>query len=250
MTTSHQPAALLERVDVVLDGHPALVGVDLAVPAGRLTVLTGPNGAGKSTLLEVIAGTRPVTAGRVRRDVDRVAFVPQRAATSDRLPVTVREVVTVGAWGEAGLWRPVGRDRRRRVAEALDLLGLGPLARRPFGELSGGERQRTLLAQGLARGADLLLLDEPTTGLDAATSERIRDAVVAQVARGITVVGVSHDPAVVALADHRVELSEGRLVDAPTPPARQGAPADDPSTGSTDAGRHNVGRPAEISRTG
>jgi zinc/manganese transport system ATP-binding protein len=122
----------------------------------------------------------------------------------DHLPVTVRDVVTVGAWGRAGV--------RVAVDDAMDRLGVASLAAQPLGALSGGQRQRTLLAQGLARGARLLLLDEPTTGLDAASGERIRAILRSEADRGVAVACVSHDPAVLADADRVVRLEDGRVV--------------------------------------
>ncbi|OUE23876.1 High-affinity zinc uptake system ATP-binding protein ZnuC [Clavibacter michiganensis] len=205
------PAVALRGIRVDFGDRRALDGVDLDLPPGALTVIAGPNGAGKSTLLEVVAGTRAPAAG-TRCAADRAAFVPQRAAVSDRLPVTVRDVVTVGAWGRSGRWRRLDVDARRAVDDALDRLGLIPLASQAFAALSGGQRQRALLAQGLARGADLLLLDEPTTGLDAASAERIREIMRAEADRGIAVVAVSHDPAVLAEADRVVRLEHGRVV--------------------------------------
>ncbi|MFT7711706.1 zinc ABC transporter ATP-binding protein AztA [Clavibacter tessellarius] len=205
------PAVALRGIRVDFGDRRALDGVDLDLLPGTLTVIAGPNGAGKSTLLEVVAGTRAHAAG-TRSAADRAAFVPQRAAVSDRLPVTVRDVVTVGAWGRSGRWRRLDADARRAVDDALDRLGLIPLASQGFAALSGGQRQRALLAQGLARGADLLLLDEPTTGLDAASAARIRAIMRAEADRGIAVAAVSHDPAVLAEADRVVRLEDGRVV--------------------------------------
>ncbi|MCJ1687052.1 zinc ABC transporter ATP-binding protein AztA [Rathayibacter sp. VKM Ac-2927] len=212
MSSSQQPSARvgLRGVGVDFGERTALDGVDLDVPEGTLTVVAGPNGAGKSTLLEVIAGTRRPSRG-VRTVSSAIAFVPQRTAVSDRLPITVRDVVTVGVWGRTGRWRRVGPDLRAVVTAAMDRLEISALAAEPFAVLSGGQRQRTLLAQGLARGADLLLLDEPTTGLDAASAERIREILRAEAERGVAVVCVSHDPAVIALADRVVQLADGRL---------------------------------------
>jgi zinc/manganese transport system ATP-binding protein len=210
-SSQQSPARVgLRGIGVDFGERTALDGVDLDVPAGTLTVVAGPNGAGKSTLLEVIAGTRQPSRG-VRTVSSAVAFVPQRTAVSDRLPVTVRDVVTVGVWGRTGRWRRVGADLRAVVAAAMERLEISALAADPFAVLSGGQRQRTLLAQGLARGADLLLLDEPTTGLDAASAERIREILRAEAERGVAVVCVSHDPAVIALADRVVSLADGRL---------------------------------------
>ncbi|WP_108248930.1 zinc ABC transporter ATP-binding protein AztA [Planctomonas deserti] len=209
--TPSPPAARLRAVHVHLAGRDVVRDVDLDVGRGAVTVITGPNGAGKSTLLEVIAGTRQPSAG-TRTATAAVAFVPQRAAVSDRLPVTVRDVVTVGAWGRTGPWRRIGADARAAIDDALDRLRITDLSRQPFGSLSGGQRQRTLLAQGLAGRADLLLLDEPTTGLDADSADRIRAVMRAEADRGAAVVCVSHDPAVIAAADHLVRLEEGRMV--------------------------------------
>jgi zinc/manganese transport system ATP-binding protein len=211
LETTTAPAAALRSVRVDFGDRRALDGVDLDLLPGTLTVIAGPNGAGKSTLLEVVAGTRAPSAG-MRSAVDRVAFVPQRAAVSDRLPVTVRDVVTVGAWGRTGRWGRLDGSARQAVDDALDRLGLIPLASQGFAALSGGQRQRTLLAQGIARGADLLLLDEPTTGLDAASAERIRGIMRAEADRGTAAVAVSHDPAVLAGADRVVRLEDGRIV--------------------------------------
>jgi zinc/manganese transport system ATP-binding protein len=211
LETTTAPAAALRSVRVDFGDRRALDGVDLDLLPGTLTVIAGPNGAGKSTLLEVVAGTRVPSAG-TRTAVDRVAFVPQRAAVSDRLPVTVRDVVTVGAWGRTGRWGRLDASARQAVDDALDRLGLIPLATQGFAALSGGQRQRTLLAQGIARGADLLLLDEPTTGLDAASAERIRGIMRAEADRGTAAVAVSHDPAVLAGADRVVRLEDGRIV--------------------------------------
>ncbi|MGB6183231.1 MAG: zinc ABC transporter ATP-binding protein AztA, partial [Rhodococcus sp. (in: high G+C Gram-positive bacteria)] len=178
---------------------------------GSITVIAGPNGAGKTTLLEVIAGTRPLTAG-TRHATTAIAFVPQRTAVSDRLPLTVRDAVTVGVWGRTGRWRRPSADARAAVDDALRRLDITELSDNPFAALSGGQRQRTLLAQGLSRRADLLLLDEPTTGLDADSSDRIRTVMEAESRRGAAVVCVSHDQSVLDIADRIVRLEEGHVV--------------------------------------
>lgn len=214
MSTSRserQPAARLRGVRVEYSGRAAVCDVDLDVSPGAVTAIAGPNGAGKSTLLEVIAGTTAPTSG-TRTATDRIAFVPQRAAISDRLPLTVRDVVTVGAWGRTGRWRRLDSESREAVNVALDRLGITDLAATPFATLSGGQRQRSLLAQGLARRAELLLLDEPTTGLDTASGERIREVMDAESRRGVAVVCVSHDPSVLEAADRVVRLDDGRIV--------------------------------------
>lgn len=196
---------------VEFPGVVALDDVDLDIPDAALTVVVGPNGAGKSTLLEVLAGARPTASGSLELGGRSRAFVPQRAAVAEHLPLTVRDVVTVGAWGHLGALRRLTRAHRESVDHAMRRLDVAPLARHPFSSLSGGQRQRALLAQGLARGADILLLDEPTTGLDAASAELNRRAIEDEIRRGATVVGVSHDERLIAAANQVVRLDAGRV---------------------------------------
>ncbi len=203
-------AARLTAACVAYDGRDVLHDVDLVVRRGEFAVIAGPNGAGKSTLLEAVAGTTPLRSGE-RMLHAAVAFVPQRAAVSARLPVSVRDVVTVGTWGR-GERRPPRAEMRARVDLALARLDIAALASRSFATLSGGQQQRTLLAQGLARAADLLLLDEPTTGLDADSGRRIRSVLREEAARGAAVVCVSHDAAVLDDADRVIRVLDGRVV--------------------------------------
>ncbi|RWZ51212.1 metal ABC transporter ATP-binding protein [Labedella phragmitis] len=213
MTDDITAAVRLEGVGVRFDGTVALDDVDLDVIAASRTAIVGPNGAGKSTMLEVIAGVRPPTSGRVLRRTPAVAFVPQRAAVPDTLPLSVRDVVTIGVWGRSGSWRRIGRADRSRVDAALERLDIAALATASFAVLSGGQRQRAILAQGLARGADTLLLDEPTTGLDAASAARIRTVLEDEARRGVAVVCVSHDETLIAEAERVVRMTRGRIVE-------------------------------------
>ena len=202
----------------------ALDESDFTVPAGELTAIIGPNGSGKSTLLHLVTGlvrprrgtievlgTDPVRARR------RVAYVLQTNKVNEAMPITVREVVAMGRYAELGPLRPfTGRDRLL-VDEALERMDIADLGGRHLSELSGGQRQRVFVAQGLAQRADLLLLDEPVTGLDLASRRRIIDVARAELARGVTVVYTTHDLADAGEADH-VLLLAGRVV-AEGPPA-------------------------------
>jgi putative ABC transport system ATP-binding protein len=204
----------------------ALRGVDLDVHAGELVALVGRSGAGKSSLLHVVGGlTRPdagevvvdgvdvARAGegellRLRRDV--VAFVLQgfgllpllTAAENAGLPLRVRGVPA--------------DVRERRVAQVLDLLGLGPHAAQRPAEMSGGQQQRVAVARALAASPRLLLADEPTGQLDAETGLAVMALVRGVVeAEGTAALVATHDPVMVALADRAVRISDGRLVDEP-----------------------------------
>ncbi|CAL9333192.1 Manganese transport system ATP-binding protein MntB [Streptomyces sp. enrichment culture] len=193
-------------------GRPVLREISADIPKLAKTVLVGPNGSGKSTLLGVLAGVIHPTSGDLHRTGDRPpAYVPQRGAVGDTLPLTVRQTVEMGRWGDRGPWRRLTRQDHAAVDAALDRLEIRDLASRQLGELSGGQRQRALLAQGLAQESDLLLLDEPTTGLDPEARERIGALVTALVADGVTVVQATHDLTVARTADACLLLQDGRL---------------------------------------
>jgi zinc/manganese transport system ATP-binding protein len=186
----------------------ALDDVSLTVGAGERVALIGPNGAGKSTLLDLVAGVhRPHTGvidhGGARRDI---AYSVQRSEVTDTFPVTVAQAVMMGRWSRLGLWRRPGREDRQLVAHWMCELGLEPLASRRLGELSGGQRQRVLLAQAFSQQASVLLLDEPTTGLDTATTAQVIGHLGLLAHSGVTVIAATHDPAVIAAADHQLSL--------------------------------------------
>lgn len=193
-------------------GRPVLRQLSAHIPKLAMTALVGPNGSGKSTLLGVLAGVIHPTSGELHHDGARPpAFVPQRGAVGDSLPLTVRQTVEMGRWAERGPWRRLTRRDHATVDAALDRLGIGDLASRQLGEVSGGQRQRALIAQGLAQESDLLLLDEPTTGLDPEARERIGALLTALVTDGVTVVQATHDLDVARAADMCLLLQEGRL---------------------------------------
>ncbi|WP_320781494.1 zinc ABC transporter ATP-binding protein AztA [Streptomyces sp. CRN 30] len=194
-------------------GRPVLHQLTAEIPPLTTTALVGPNGSGKSTLLGVLAGVIDPTSGDLEFGGPRPpAFVPQRGAVGDALPLTVRQTVEMGRWGERGPWRRLTRQDRATVDTVMERLGITGLAARQLGELSGGQRQRTLIAQGLAQESDLLLLDEPTTGLDPEARERIATLLGELVADGVTVVQATHDLAAARSADTCLLLREGRLV--------------------------------------
>ncbi|MFC4564880.1 zinc ABC transporter ATP-binding protein AztA [Nocardiopsis mangrovi] len=196
-----------------------LHGVTARIPAARVTAVVGPNGSGKSTLLGAVAGVVPAAAGTIgRRTAERPALVVQRSAVADALPITVRETVSMGRWAQRGAWRRLTRRDRTVIDSCMDRLDIRHLAERPLGALSGGQRQRALVAQGLAQESDLLLLDEPATGLDVEAQQRISGALDHATRQGATVVHATHDLAAALRADHCMLITGGRVV-AEGPPA-------------------------------
>jgi zinc/manganese transport system ATP-binding protein len=213
----HPRPIRLDQVGVTHGSVSALRDITLDIRPGEVVAVSGANGSGKSTLLGVLAGTQQHTGTVSRADAIRVAYVVQRSAVPEGLPLTVHDVVAMGRWSSLGHWRPARADDRTIVEESLAALGLGALARRPLRTLSGGQRQRTLVAQGLAQRADVLLLDEPTVGLDAEADELIRDAIERERRRGVAVVHATHDAAVIREATRVVALVDGRLAASSTP---------------------------------
>lgn len=198
--------------------NPVLHDVTATLPGGRVTALMGPNGSGKSTLLAVLAGILTPASGTVDRPgTRRPALVVQQQSVPPTLPITVAETVAMGRWAQRGFWRRLTRADRAVVADCLARMDIADLAGRRLDTLSGGQRQRVLLARALAQQSDLLLLDEPSTGLDASAQEAIGAAVREAAAAGVTVVHATHDLADVRHADHCVLLRGGRVVGAGEP---------------------------------
>lgn len=200
--------------------NPVLRDVTATLPGGRVTALMGPNGSGKSTLLAVLAGILTPSSGSIDRPgTRRPALVVQQQSVPPTLPITVAETVAMGRWAQRGLWRRLTRADRAVVAECLARMDIADLAARRLDTLSGGQRQRVLLARALAQQSDLLLLDEPSTGLDSSAQEAIGAAVREAAAAGVTVVHATHDLADVRHADHCVLLRGGRVVGTGEPEA-------------------------------
>ncbi len=208
-----QPAIQATGLSFAFGGTKVLEEVSLDVPWGTVTAMTGPNGAGKSTLVELLAGVLSPQDGVIERAAD-VALVVQRPAAPETLCVTVRDVVTMGTWGDRrhGRGPRSARERARIAGLAIARVEMGGLERRPFSALSGGQRQRALLAQGLARSAEILILDEPAAGLDTESQGRTRRILAEEAARGIAVLCVTHDHADIAAADRVTRLDRGTIV--------------------------------------
>jgi len=171
-----------------------LAGVELEVAAGDFLALVGPNGGGKTTVLRSLLGALRVLAGR--RELPRplrVGYVPQRDHVDAIWPLTAGEVVLMGRTPGLGILRRPGPVDHRRVAGALEQVGIGELSGRRYGDLSGGQRQRTLIARALAAEPELLAVDEPTNGMDPAAELSTMDVLRDLHAGGtLAIVMVSH----------------------------------------------------------
>src|SRR5581483_2200482 len=178
--TGQHPALAVEQLSVGYGGQPVLEDVSFSLPAGRLIGVIGPNGAGKTTLLKAILGLIPRASGRVTvagmqatRRGGAIAYVPQRDSINWRFPATVADVVLMGRYGRLGWLRRPGPHDRAIATECLRQVGMADYAARPIAQLSGGQQQRVFLARALAQQPEVLLLDEPISGVDAPTQNTI-----------------------------------------------------------------------------
>ena len=194
-TIIHEPDAPsleLAGVSVSYERMPALDDVSLRLRRGDRVAIVGPNGAGKSTLFNVVAGVLKPDRGAVRIYGSDpaghvcVGYVPQRSRIDLRFPATVWDVVMMGRVRQIGLFRWPGRRDAVIVRRALRQVGMEEFGKRHIGELSGGQQQRVLLARALAQGAELLLMDEPLTGLDAPSQRAILEILDRLTAEGVT----------------------------------------------------------------
>lgn len=205
----------VEARDVVLryGSRTALGSSTFTIPRGAVTAVIGPNGSGKSTVLNAIAGLVEPASGSLSVETggSRVAYVLQATKVNETLHVTVREVVTMGRYATTGPYGRLEVADREAVAGAMERMGITALADRHLHELSGGERQRVFVAQGIAQVHDLLLLDEPLTGLDLTSAQAIDDMIHEEQRAGRTVIMSTHELAEARAADWVLLLS-GRVV--------------------------------------
>ncbi|MHC4598683.1 MAG: metal ABC transporter ATP-binding protein [Planctomycetota bacterium] len=216
------PVIELEDVAFAYDGHPVLEDVHLTVVERDFVSLVGPNGGGKTTLLKLFLGLLKPTRGRVRvfggppsRTRHRIGYVPQHFQFDPKFPISAMDVVLMGRFRGS---LPVGPFRRRDRAAAEEALGqveMRDLAGRPFATLSGGQRQRALVARALATEPELLLLDEPTSNVDAAVQEELY-SLLSRLNDRLTLVVVTHDVGFVSTVVKSVVCVNRSLVVHPT----------------------------------
>jgi ABC-type Mn2+/Zn2+ transport system ATPase subunit len=197
----------------------AIDDVDLSIARGSLTAIFGPNGGGKSTLLKCIAGLMTPRAGTISVlgepvgvAAKRIAYVPQAEQVDWSFPITVEEVVAMGRTPLIGpLRRPSAADRAA-VRAALERVDMLDAAERQIGALSGGQRRRVFLARAIASDPEIYLLDEPVTGVDPTTQEKIMNVLDDEAKRGRTVIATTHDLACAAQRFHDVVALAGRVI--------------------------------------
>jgi len=218
MSPDDSTAISLEQVDAGYGREVVLAGVDLQIVRGRFTGLLGANGSGKSTLLKTILGILPPMRGRVElmpvegRPAVR-GYVPQRESLDSIHLFSAVEVALMGVCVRVGPGRRVGAGEKLFARQCLRETGVEDLATRRFSLLSGGQKQRVLIARALVTRPDLLLLDEPTAGLDAAATQSIMELLRRiHAERGLTVLMVNHDLSLMRrYAERVVWIHRGRL---------------------------------------
>ena len=185
---------LIEARDLAAgyDGKAAISAVGFSLHAGERMALLGPNGGGKTTLLRAILGEIRPLAGRLEVAV-RCATVPQTERSQLDYPVSALDVAAMGALSRLPWWRRPGRRDRAAARRALERVGLGDRADATFGKLSGGQRQRVLIARSLVQEARVLLFDEPFSGLDTPSSERLEALIAALAEEGHGILIATHD---------------------------------------------------------
>ncbi len=212
------PAIEAENLTVSFGPRPALLDVSVTINQGLLVGVIGPNGAGKSTFIKAVLGFVKPDVGNVRvlgRTSEKargtVGYVPQRGAVDWDYPITVHEVAMMGRYGTIPWWKDPAAEDHHRVAEALSMVRMEDFGGRQIGQLSGGQQQRVFMARALAQGSEILLLDEPFAGVDAATERAILDVLERAKSTGRTLVVVHHDLATASEYFDRLMLIKQRL---------------------------------------
>ena len=171
------PLVSLRGATLGYDGVPVLRSVDLEIVAGDLLAMAGPNGAGKTTIFRTILGFIPAIDGALVRNcaLNQFGYVPQSSALDATFPITAREVVAMGGFGRLKPYQGLPGREKRHLQDVLEQVGLAHLAGRSFFSLSGGQRQRMLIARALMVGPQILILDEPLSGVDPESQKAISD---------------------------------------------------------------------------
>jgi zinc transport system ATP-binding protein len=223
MSQAAPPIIDIRGLDFAYREALVLKDVSLRVEPGTTLGLIGPNGGGKTTLIRLLLGLLEPTGGEIRiaglapddavAQGDVIGYLPQNPAAPDsRFPISVRQVARLGLVGKTGMLRGYGRDDLSFVDELLAMVGMADRAEEPLGSLSGGQLQRVLIARALAARPKILLLDEPTTGIDRIGQQQFLVSIAALKKRlGLTVVFVTHDLRAVSSISDRIACLQLRL---------------------------------------
>jgi ABC-type Mn2+/Zn2+ transport system ATPase subunit len=205
----------LDNLAIGYNRQPVLSGISFSIPRGSFTALLGANGSGKSTLLKTLLGLLPPVGGTIQiPDTTIFGYVPQALEFDPLYLLTGFEVALMGTYRRVGAGRMVPADERKFTRECLRATGAEDFARKKFSELSGGQKQRVLIARALATKPDLLVLDEPTAGVDAAATHALLEF-ISQIhaEQKLTILLVTHDlPLVRKHAQQVVWLHQGRVL--------------------------------------
>jgi manganese/zinc/iron transport system ATP- binding protein len=201
MTNNIQhPAIELHNVTVAYHQKPVLWNIDYTLPTGKLIGIIGPNGSGKTTMIKSIMGLVPLSSGYVKiydQPLDKVrqkvSYVPQRGSVDWDFPANVMDVVLMGRTRPNNLFKRISSQDRQIAMESIQKVKMEQFIHRQISELSGGQQQRVFLARALAQEADLYLMDEPFTGVDAATENAIIELLKEMRSQGKTILVVHHD---------------------------------------------------------
>ncbi|MFH0769581.1 MAG: metal ABC transporter ATP-binding protein [Chloroflexota bacterium] len=200
LTSNGTPFVAAENLNIGYSNEVIVEGINFELGSGEAFALIGTNGSGKSTLLKTIVGLLPTMGGRLSvfgtppgKNHERIAYLGQFHRTGFVLPLRTIDVVRMGRFPQYGLWKRMGRQDEEIVLSAMRMMGIEKLANVPLRSLSGGQQQRTYLAQVLAHQASLLVLDEPTAGLDAGGRELYLHALNDELYRGASVIIATHD---------------------------------------------------------
>ena len=223
------PIISFQNATLLFHNRVALEDITLDIQEGELIGVIGPNGSGKTTLLRAILGLMLPQRGTIRifdcrcdelrcHHRVKIGYLPQKELVDPDFPISVFEAVLMGRYSAIGLFRSPSSGDRRIAEHALEEVGISELAERPLGQLSGGQQQRVYIARALAQQPRVLLLDEPTTGLDVATQRTIIDLVKRlRDTLGLTIVLVTHDINMVSPISDRLLLLKTRLLAAGPP---------------------------------
>jgi len=216
--SADKPILNAEGLSVRYETGLALEAVDFTLNVGDRLAVVGPNGAGKSTLLKVIAGVLDLTEGRVQIFGHEpgghicIAYISQRSQVDWSFPVTVADVVMMGRVGQLGLFRNPKAKDWSLVQQALETVRMDHLAKRQISQLSGGQQQRMFIARALAQEAELMLMDEPLTGLDISTQEEVFSILDELREQGVTIMVSLHDLKLAAQHFNQIMLLNKEMI--------------------------------------